>query len=434
MSVATPPADIAAPPQADPGIATAGGKKLTGSPIYSEGGEEGDLTMIGDPHRYQTPQLPGGGAINDWSPGSANEKLVASQATYRDQVADAVRQNAANGTAPTAEQRKTLGMSSGDVASLLAANNAGGRFTHNIATETTLQQNEGKAALNQSEINKNNALAGLSSSKSEMTKADTAFAQSHGFKMPKAAAGDDAAAALTPETIQMYAQQLLDEGKLPTGVGGYGKAGQAVRNTIGNAASALAKSQGLDNVNLAVTKLQNKSDQASITQAGKILNMTKGYEETVKSYIPLLKQQRADLHLSKFKKFADFEYAASKDWFGDPDAQRLYGTLYETLLDYSRVVGGNFSSVGLTDAARREGALLLSASNSPEAFNKVLDNFQNTMHLRAEGLATVPRSIVNRYGSGSQAAAGGNKTITRTGVHDGKKVIEYSDGTIEYAK
>ena len=164
-ATAAPPADIAAPPQADPGIATAGGKKLTGSPIYSEGGEEGDLTMIGDPHRYQTPQLPGGGAINDWSPGSANEKLVASRATYHDQVADAVRRNAANGMAPTAEQRKTLGMSSGDVASLLAANNEGGRFTHNIATETTLQQNEGKAALNQSEINKNNALAGFNTAK-----------------------------------------------------------------------------------------------------------------------------------------------------------------------------------------------------------------------------------------------------------------------------
>ena len=127
--------------------------------------------------------------------------------------------------------------------------------------------------------------------------------------------------------------------------------------------------------------------------------VTKGYEDTVNNYIPILKEQRGKLNLSKFKKFADFEKAAKKDFFGDKDAQVLYGTLYETLVDYSKVVGGNFGAAGLTDAARREGEKLLSASNDPKTFNAVLDNFQKLMGERTKALTKVPSDIVSRYGA-----------------------------------
>lgn len=52
---------------------------------------------------------------------------------YKDQVANAIRVNAANGFAPTAEQINTLGLSSADVVSVLAANNKGGRYDKHIA-------------------------------------------------------------------------------------------------------------------------------------------------------------------------------------------------------------------------------------------------------------------------------------------------------------
>ncbi len=241
--------------------------------------------------------------------------------------------------------------------------------------------------------------------KAGVEKADADFAAKHGFKMGKGDAASEAAnASLTPEAIKMYAQQGVDEGHLPVGVGGYGKVGQAVRNAISNEMAAIAKSQGLDNVNMAVNRIKNRSDQTAINQAQKILSMTKGYEDTVNNYIPVLKQQRAELNLSKFKKFADFEYAASKDFFGDAKAQQLYGTLYETLVDYSKVVGGNFGASGLTDAARKEGDKLLAASNDPKTFEAVLNNFQNLMNLRTKALTKVPQDIVSRYGNKGGAA------------------------------
>lgn len=57
---------------------------------------------------------------------------IVSQA-YKDQVANAVRINAANGMAPTAEQMKTLGMTNTDLVNVLAANNKNGHFDSQIA-------------------------------------------------------------------------------------------------------------------------------------------------------------------------------------------------------------------------------------------------------------------------------------------------------------
>jgi hypothetical protein len=275
-------------------------------------------------------------------------------------------------------------------------------YTKQRATlaETGLKTQEAQA-----KIGLENASAEEKKAKAAGEKADADFALKHGFKMSKDSTAESAGQTLTPEAIHMYAQQGVDEGHLPVGVGGYGKVGQAVRNAISNEMAAIAKSQGLDNVALSINRLKNRSDQTSINQAQKILTMTKGYEDTVNNYIPILKEQRAAMNLSKFKKLADFEYAASKDFFGDANAQKLYGTLYETLVDYSKVVGGNFGAAGLTDAARREGDKLLAASNDPKTFNAVLDNFQKLMGERTKALTKVPQDIVSRYGAKQAAPA-----------------------------
>ncbi len=56
-----------------------------------------------------------------------------SNAEYRDQVAHAIRFNAANGFAPTTEQLKTTGMGNTDLVNLLSSHNKGGRYDKQIA-------------------------------------------------------------------------------------------------------------------------------------------------------------------------------------------------------------------------------------------------------------------------------------------------------------
>ena len=62
-----------------------------------------------------------------------------SDAEYREQVAQAVRVNAANGFAPTLEQIKTLGISNADVVNILSANNKKGQFDKQIVAMQTQQ-------------------------------------------------------------------------------------------------------------------------------------------------------------------------------------------------------------------------------------------------------------------------------------------------------
>lgn len=94
----------------------------------------------------------------DWSADSKNVQDAAVNAKYKDDVAKAVRVNAANGIAPDAAQIKTLGMNSSDVANLLAANDKDGRFDKAIAAGLETAKNVNTAALQQSEITRNKAI------------------------------------------------------------------------------------------------------------------------------------------------------------------------------------------------------------------------------------------------------------------------------------
>jgi hypothetical protein len=99
-----------------------------------------------------------------------------------------------------------------------------------------------------------------------------------------------------------------------------------------------------------------------------------------------------------------------KDMIGDPDAKAFYGTLYELLVDYSKVVTGNFGMAGLTDSARQEGAKLLSVADKPETFNKVLDNFQALMNKRTGALKDTANGILAKYNLSPQAKKAGSTT------------------------
>ena len=136
VSPAVPTAAQTVPAIGDPGSGSAlvSGKKIN----YQ------DIGGIGDPLK---PGHDGSGQVAGQAQNSNSivddmiarqDQGIVSQA-YKDQVANAVRINAANGMAPTAEQMKTLGMSNTDLVNVLAANNKDGRYDTQI---TDLQKQQ----------------------------------------------------------------------------------------------------------------------------------------------------------------------------------------------------------------------------------------------------------------------------------------------------
>jgi hypothetical protein len=193
-------------------------------------------------------------------------------------------------------------------------------------------------------------------------------------------------------------------GRFPPGMG----LGWSIRKQVMDAGSDWAEKNGLkDNWYLATREMQTRATQANMIKIETMKGMTENFEATVLAYIPVLQEQSTKVHRVPIKSIAGLEMWYQMGLKGDPDTQAFYGTLYELLVDYSKVVTGNFSMSGLTDTARQEGARLLSVQDKPETFNAVLANFQVLMMKRVEALKSTQDSVINRYlGQGLQRTGG----------------------------
>ena len=205
---------------------------------------------------------------------------------------------------------------------------------------------------------------------------------------------------MDPADAQEMGKQYVMTGTMPQGLG---LGGIALKKQIVHEGLLWAKQNGMNDVNLALKQLQYKADQSSLTKTENIAAMTENYEKTVESYIPMLKEQQKAVARVPIKSIAELQMRVEKDMIGDPDAKAFYGTLYELLVDYSKVVTGNFGMAGLTDSARQEGAKLLSVADKPETFNKVLDNFQALMNKRTGALKDTANGILAKYNLSPQA-------------------------------
>lgn len=226
-------------------------------------------------------------------------------------------------------------------------------------------------------------------------------AASAGSKSYETEKSREKAQEMDPEDAKEMGKQYVMTGTMPQGLG-LGSPG--MRKQIIHEGTQWAKQNGMNNVNLALKQLQYKADQRSLTKTSEIAAMTENYEKTVESYIPILKAQSAAVKRVPIRSIAELQMRVEKDMIGDPDAKVFYGTLYETLVDYSKVVTGNFGMGGLTDSARVEGQKLLSVADKPETFNKVLDNFQVLMNKRTGALKGTAEGILKKYNAEPKAA------------------------------
>lgn len=239
-----------------------------------------------------------------------------------------------------------------------------------------------------------------------------------------------AAGGLSPEALEMQAQAYLDTGRLPSM--GYGRAAQGVRQQIMNKAA-----EQTGGGSIAGAQMMYKGDAAALSKVRNTEALTQGFEETVKSYIPRLREMRGDLALSPFRKVAQWEYALKKDIIGDPKAQAMHTLLYETLVDYGKVVSGQFGVGGLTEGARKEAQGLLDAASNPAAFNKVLDTMEWSMTQRVKALANQRENILKPYQTGKKAPTQGVEVPTGGGAEGGGqppavaggRIITLKDGT-----
>jgi hypothetical protein len=208
---------------------------------------------------------------------------------------------------------------------------------------------------------------------------------------------DEQMGPIDPDALRKDAEFYGQTGQLPPNIG-FGTSANRYKQKVRNEWSKLARESGLGDIPLALRSARYKSTRENLAKTENILNMTRNYEKTVEEYLPILEEQFDKVKVNKIRAIGDLEYKILNNLIGDPDARVLYGTLYETLVDYGKVVTGNFSIAGLTDTARVEGQKLLDAADNPESRKKILANFRTMMAKRSKALIDTSEEILDRGG------------------------------------
>lgn len=136
-------------------------------------------------------------------------------------------------------------------------------------------------------------------------------------------------------------------------------------------------------------------------------------EETAKTLLRnVVKQGKAiQPSMSGFKKLDDWINHLQSHYRGNPKAVNVENTIYEALVDYGKVMGGNVGAGGLTDSARREAQNLLTAGMAGgKNIQEIVDNMISNMEVRTSSNKTAENALnnvitgaLNRGGTSSPA-------------------------------
>ena len=121
---------------------------------------------------------------------------------------------------------------------------------------------------------------------------------------------------------------------------------------------------------------------------------------------------------------------------GDPRIKPFKNALVTAMTDYMKVVtaGTTMTATELSIAAQNRAQSLLESSDNIQTFKDSLSLMKKEMIIAKNKMESQEIEIKKRLNPGKPSSTKETKTITKTGTYNGKKVIQYSDGSIEYAE
>lgn len=236
---------------------------------------------------------------------------------------------------------------------------------------------------------------------------------------------------LTGDGLDIAAETYRTTGKLPTGL--YRVPGATIK--VINRAAELALAAG-DNAQATILRQQsfnaNKTAMAAVRkQQAQVGAFEKTAEKNLGLVLSLSDQlSRSDIPLLN-RAIVNFRQNIT----GDPKTASFVNALIAARTEYAKVLSGATGAQGITDSARREAEDLFSKASTPDQLRAVVATARQEMANRMSSFEDQMRELQVMPGSESQATAPTakpTKTVTRTGTLNGRKVVQYSDGTVEY--
>jgi hypothetical protein len=215
---------------------------------------------------------------------------------------------------------------------------------------------------------------------------------------------------------------------------GRGKEGIQQRTKVYNRIAEIAKQAGVSPADLATQKGQYKALQSSLANTQKQSDSVDRSTETFHKNADLMLSLSANVPRMDSAKLNQYLMNYNLQWKGDPATAAYIAAGRTAVNEYAKISSGAMGGGGSTDTSRREAADAIATAQNPAQLDAVI----KTLKQDAENQQNVNHSKITDIGHrmaqfGPSKAAAPAKTVVKTGMYGGKKVVKYSDGSVEYA-
>ena len=197
-------------------------------------------------------------------------------------------------------------------------------------------------------------------------------------------AGASAGSLLSDEGMDLAAQEYLNTGKLPSGMG-RGAAGTNAR--IISRSAELARANGNDAQAAALNRAAFKSAQTGLTALTKQRTLVGAFERTALKNLEIAVDESSKVDRTGVPAINRWLLAGKKSLSGDVEVGRFNAALTSALNEYAKVLSGATGAAGISDAARKEAEELLSTANTPEQVTGIVEIMKREMANREAGFA-----------------------------------------------
>ena len=156
--------------------------------------------------------------------------------------------------------------------------------------------------------------------------------------------------------------------------------------------------------------IEYKADTSAAKKIQERNTMIHAFAETAESNFQTIISESKRLEdmgkLPTFKSFAQLQQLWGNRIKGDPDVIPYLQAVYETALEYGKVVQGNTSNQALTDSARKEMMDLFSSANSHETVKRTAEMSKKLIDNRLSGFQKVNSGLLKKYKTTALEPAG----------------------------
>jgi hypothetical protein len=239
----------------------------------------------------------------------------------------------------------------------------------------------------------------------------------------------ESASIMTDDAMNQAAFEKLYLGKEITGMGNQTlKVKERVRNLEAN----IIKQMNLSPIEAAMLPTNTKVKQKAIgsleqwgayvgkaqEQLDKTMDMAIGYAEQMSP--------------SDIKRVNEAIISGGKE-FGDPISAKYASAIQSVKTEYSRLMSGPTSNAMLPVEAQHRADDLISGGYNLEQLRGIKEVINKESKITHDAVTNQINSLQESITDVDGKVKDKNRTVVKTGTHNGKKVTQYSDGSIEYA-